>query len=144
MSDPLSQPRPSVPLWDAINEYAEACGGDTGSRTVGGRRMDAVVAVERAFNLALAAAREEGEEKVCRTDLAEANRLLAEQAADLAAARERNETLVHTLKMIAIVDQGAGGNLSYEEMAKSAMQQARAALPAEEDRRDGRLWPTPP
>jgi hypothetical protein len=36
---------PSV--WDAINEYAAACGGDTGTVTV--RRMDAVARVERAI-----------------------------------------------------------------------------------------------
>ena len=36
-----------VRLWDAINAYAVACGGDTGPATVGDRRMDAVVAVER-------------------------------------------------------------------------------------------------
>ena len=37
-----------VALWNAINEYAVACGGDPATRTVSGRRMDAVVAVERA------------------------------------------------------------------------------------------------
>ena len=36
-----------VALWDAINEYAEACGGDTSAATVSDRRMRAVVAVER-------------------------------------------------------------------------------------------------
>jgi anti-sigma factor RsiW len=36
-----------VALWDAINEYAAACGGDPGNATISGRRMDAVVAVER-------------------------------------------------------------------------------------------------
>jgi hypothetical protein len=34
-------------VWDAINEYAAACGGDTGVVTV--RRMDAVARVERAI-----------------------------------------------------------------------------------------------
>lgn len=38
-----------VAVWDAINEYAAACGGDTGRATIGGRRMDAVVGVERAL-----------------------------------------------------------------------------------------------
>jgi hypothetical protein len=38
---------PSV--WDAVNEYAAACGGDTGLATVGNRRMDAVARVERAI-----------------------------------------------------------------------------------------------
>jgi hypothetical protein len=36
-------------VWDAINEYAAACGGDTGNATVGNRRMDAVARVERAI-----------------------------------------------------------------------------------------------
>jgi hypothetical protein len=36
-------------VWDAINEYVTACGGDTGLATVGSRRMDAVVKVERAI-----------------------------------------------------------------------------------------------
>jgi hypothetical protein len=36
-------------VWDAINEYVAACGGDTGNATVGNRRMDAVVGVERAI-----------------------------------------------------------------------------------------------
>jgi hypothetical protein len=34
-------------VWDAVNEYAAACGGDTGVVTV--RRMDAVARVERAI-----------------------------------------------------------------------------------------------
>lgn len=37
-----------VELWDAINEYASACGGDTTERTVSSRRMDAVARIERA------------------------------------------------------------------------------------------------
>ena len=36
-----------VELWRAINEYAAACGGDPSHATVSGRRMDAVVGVER-------------------------------------------------------------------------------------------------
>ena len=38
-------------LWDAVNEYAAACGGDTGNATIGDRRMNAVVGVERAAGL---------------------------------------------------------------------------------------------
>jgi hypothetical protein len=38
-----------VALWDAINGYARACGGDTGEATISGARMDAVVAVESAL-----------------------------------------------------------------------------------------------
>jgi hypothetical protein len=38
-----------VNLWDAINEYTAACGGDTSRATISGRRMDGVVAVERAI-----------------------------------------------------------------------------------------------
>ncbi len=34
-------------LWDAINAYTQACGGNTGTRTVSVRRMKAVVDVER-------------------------------------------------------------------------------------------------
>lgn len=37
-------------LWNAVNRYAEACGGDTGSETVSGARMDAVVAVDDAVD----------------------------------------------------------------------------------------------
>lgn len=48
----LSDPDPETPidaeLWAAINEYAAACGGDTGQATIGNRRMDAVAAVGRA------------------------------------------------------------------------------------------------
>jgi hypothetical protein len=36
-------------VWDAVNEYVAACGGDTGLATVGNRRMDAVARVERAI-----------------------------------------------------------------------------------------------
>lgn len=39
------------------------------------------------------------------------------------------ERLRRVLRLISYVDQGAGGNLTYEEMAKSAMRQAREALP---------------
>ena len=35
-------------LWDAVNKYAEACGGDTGRKTIGDARMNAVVEVDRA------------------------------------------------------------------------------------------------
>lgn len=35
-----------VELWDAINRYAQACGGDTGQATVGSPRMQAVSDVE--------------------------------------------------------------------------------------------------
>lgn len=38
------------------------------------------------------------------------------------------ERLRHALKMISIVDQGAGGNLTFAEMANSAMRQAKTAL----------------
>lgn len=34
-----------VRIWDSVNEYAEACGGDTSEKTVSNRRMDAVVGV---------------------------------------------------------------------------------------------------
>lgn len=37
-----------VALWEAVNEYAVACGGDTSNRTTTGRRMRAVAQVERA------------------------------------------------------------------------------------------------
>lgn len=37
-----------VKLWEAVNEYAKACGGDTSSATSGDRRMDAVANVDRA------------------------------------------------------------------------------------------------
>ena len=36
-----------VRLWDAINEYVKACGGDTSVATIGERRMNAVAMVER-------------------------------------------------------------------------------------------------
>lgn len=38
-----------VCIWEAINEYTAACGGDTSDATVSDRRMNAVVAVERAI-----------------------------------------------------------------------------------------------
>jgi hypothetical protein len=33
-------------IWDAINEYAAACGGDTSDATISPHRMNAVAAVE--------------------------------------------------------------------------------------------------
>lgn len=33
-------------IWEAINEYAESCGGDTSNKTVSEKRMRAVVEVE--------------------------------------------------------------------------------------------------
>ncbi len=45
----MTEDRPNtVPLWDAINEYAAACGGDTSANILSDRRMEAVVLVERA------------------------------------------------------------------------------------------------
>jgi hypothetical protein len=41
-----------IPLWDVINAYVRACGGDVGTETVGGARMDAVVRVEKALAVA--------------------------------------------------------------------------------------------
>lgn len=41
-------------LWDAINGYAESCGGDTSNRTISPSRMDAVVAVETELTVKLA------------------------------------------------------------------------------------------
>lgn len=38
------------------------------------------------------------------------------------------DRLAEALRMIAIVDQGCGGTLTYKEMAESAMRQAREAL----------------
>lgn len=35
-------------LWNVVNQYAEACGGDTGGGSVSVRRMNAVVEVEAA------------------------------------------------------------------------------------------------
>lgn len=37
-------------LWDAINQYTRACGGDSSSKTVSSTRMDAVVTVEKAVD----------------------------------------------------------------------------------------------
>lgn len=36
-------------IWDAINEYATACGGNTGRKTMGAEREKAVVACEKAM-----------------------------------------------------------------------------------------------
>lgn len=38
-----------VELWDAINDYAAACGGDTSDKTVSSARMEAVSKVEEAL-----------------------------------------------------------------------------------------------
>ena len=35
-----------VRIWDAINAYADACGGDTSAATVSDARMSAVVSIE--------------------------------------------------------------------------------------------------
>lgn len=43
-------PSERVRLWDAINSYAQACGGDTSSHRTGVARQRAVVAVERAVS----------------------------------------------------------------------------------------------
>ena len=45
-----------VALWDAINEYTEACGGDTSRRTVSDRRMIAVTQVEQEVDRLIASA----------------------------------------------------------------------------------------
>jgi hypothetical protein len=34
-----------IPLWDAINEYTESCGGNTSGETISDKRMDCVVKV---------------------------------------------------------------------------------------------------
>lgn len=39
-------PTTRVKLWDLINEYASACGGDTSNRTVGVRRQKCVAEIE--------------------------------------------------------------------------------------------------
>lgn len=44
----LNQADARVALWDAVNAYAQACGGDTSAETVNNARMNAVVAVEQA------------------------------------------------------------------------------------------------
>lgn len=38
------------------------------------------------------------------------------------------EALRHILRCIACIEQGAGGNMTYEEMAKSAIRQAKDAI----------------
>jgi hypothetical protein len=38
-----------INLWEAINAYTASCGGDPSSSTISSRRMDAVVAVDRAI-----------------------------------------------------------------------------------------------
>ena len=40
-------PKNDRALWDAINEYVQACGGDTSNATVSNKRMGAVVKVNR-------------------------------------------------------------------------------------------------
>lgn len=42
--------------------------------------------------------------------------------------RAQAQHLVRALKMIRVVDQGAGGNLSFQQMAESAIAQANQAL----------------
>lgn len=44
---PDDQERFQVRLWEAINEYAAACGGDTSAATISDRRMNAVAQVGR-------------------------------------------------------------------------------------------------
>jgi len=53
--------------------------------------------------------------------------------ADNARLSEQLRVAREELSLIAIVDQGCGGNLSFREMADSAMTQARAALAKLED-----------
>lgn len=43
-------------LWEAVNRYAQACGGDTSDASTGAARMDAVVAVGKAVTARIAAA----------------------------------------------------------------------------------------
>lgn len=43
----MSESGMRVALWDAINEYAEACGADTSAHVGSVRRMNAVARVER-------------------------------------------------------------------------------------------------
>lgn len=42
-------PGPWLSLWDAIQEYAQACGGNTSARNTSTRRMQAVAKIERGF-----------------------------------------------------------------------------------------------
>jgi hypothetical protein len=44
-------PETKEKLWQAINEYAAACGGDTSEKTISDVRMNAVSAIERAIDL---------------------------------------------------------------------------------------------
>lgn len=37
-------------VWETINRYVQACGGDPSNKTVSAERMNAVVAVEKAIN----------------------------------------------------------------------------------------------
>lgn len=74
---------PSQALWDAVNAYTAACGGDIGDGTIGGARMDAVAAIERAVSGVVQARLEEAA-RVTLVDLAAADvvaqKLLAREA----------------------------------------------------------------
>lgn len=88
---------PSQALWDAVNAYAAACGGDTGDGTIGGARMDAVAAIERAA-AGLVQERLEEAARVTLADLATPSdetvrKLLAREAARLVPADLRAEVL---------------------------------------------------
>lgn len=87
---------PSQALWDAVNAYASACGGDTGDATISGSRMDAVAAVERAV-AGLVQERLEEAARVTLVDLAEANdvtrKLLAREGARLVPENMRAEVV---------------------------------------------------
>ena len=40
-------PQQRLILWTLVNQYTEACGGDTSYATCGSRRMDVVASLER-------------------------------------------------------------------------------------------------
>lgn len=110
---------PSQALWDAVNAYAAACGGDTGDGTLGGVRSDAMAAVERAVAGLVQEWLEEAA-RVTLVDLAEpsdttARKLLAREAAHLVPANLRGEVIYHLRVASASLDNAAEQEFSVEQ-----------------------------
>jgi hypothetical protein len=92
-------------LWNAVNAYAQACGGDTSGATANGMRMNAVVAVDEAIQGALDDQRRQ---------------LLLRQATT-APGLKRGEALAVLLKLIEIRGNKPTGSEELETIAMYAV-----------------------
>lgn len=133
--------REKVADWMTAHSYATGAGDSIGdllgelSWQIREERERALAVCDEinALSVELAAVRAEHEQTREHWRKEYALKRLAERACEETEARaEKAEAeaarLRKALSLIAIVEQGCGGNLTFKEMAESAMSQARAAL----------------